>query len=471
MSQPSDHLAPHNIEAEEAVLGAILLSPEALFDVLPFLQADDFFIVRNAWVWEAIVALHEQRSPIDYLTVASSLEQAGRLEEIGGQSYLLGLISKTPSALNIAGYANVVEELATRRRLIAQASKLAQLAHSDTSETPLREAIARQASEVMALSEDKRSARNVTAETFRAALEEIAMAQQGVFPARFTTGVPPLDNCGVAHEFGDYLVFAGPPGCGKSTLMTQMAVHCAKQHGPVLYVALEKRGPRFMMRMLAQDSWLPYDALTRPGGIQALKTAWADSGTDPEALFQIAVESLRVLVRDNRLHMRFGSWDADRIAVEIRRLHAQYGIRFVYIDTLHRLEDADRDKSRYAGLTRASGILSNVCRDLGITLVVAAQLNKEALATAPWIPWPHMVRDTGAVHEHATNLYTIYYPEDYVRVGRTNWTALNAMRPLDRDDWGPGEAAIIIPKVTEGKPGKVFVRHNPSYRYTGREDN
>src|SRR5512138_868044 len=105
-------LAPHSIEAEEAVLGSILLNPEAFFEVLPFLKAEDYFLVRHGWIWDAMVSLHERRDPIDHLTLISELEQTGRLSEIGGAAYVISLINKTPSALNVEGYGRIVERMA-----------------------------------------------------------------------------------------------------------------------------------------------------------------------------------------------------------------------------------------------------------------------------------------------------------------------------------------------------------------------
>src|SRR5512140_3251909 len=89
----SDQRAPHSIEAEEAVLGSILLNPEAFFEVVPFLKGDDFFLVRHGWIWDAMVSLHERRDPIDHLTVVSELELVGRLSEVGGAAYIISLIN------------------------------------------------------------------------------------------------------------------------------------------------------------------------------------------------------------------------------------------------------------------------------------------------------------------------------------------------------------------------------------------
>jgi replicative DNA helicase len=101
---------PHNRQAEEAVLGSALINPESFFDVAQILDADYFYIIRNRWIWEVFTFLHENRTPIDILTLSEELENRSQLEEIGGQAYLMMLINQTPSSLNAAAYAHIVEE-------------------------------------------------------------------------------------------------------------------------------------------------------------------------------------------------------------------------------------------------------------------------------------------------------------------------------------------------------------------------
>jgi replicative DNA helicase len=117
--------APHSREAEEAVLGAVLINPEAYYDIAQFLQPDDFFIVRNRWIWETFTRLHETRSPIDFLTVCEQLEQQNQMQEIGGSAYLMTLVNQTPTSLHAEAYGRIVEDNSIRRRMLASANELA----------------------------------------------------------------------------------------------------------------------------------------------------------------------------------------------------------------------------------------------------------------------------------------------------------------------------------------------------------
>ena len=119
---PIDRLPPHSIEAEEAVLGSILIDPEAVSRVSEFLKVDDFYIVKHQWVWDACLALRERREPTDFITVTHELEARGQLAEIGGAAFVSHLINGVPTAIHAEGYGHVVERTANRRRLLRAAS-------------------------------------------------------------------------------------------------------------------------------------------------------------------------------------------------------------------------------------------------------------------------------------------------------------------------------------------------------------
>ena len=125
---------PYNLEAEEAVLGSVLIDPESFFDVAQFLKADDFHTVKHQWIWDVFVYLHDHSSPIALLTTQNALEKRTQLNEVGGAAYLTRLITLTPTAYNAAAYGKLVEEAATRRRLIRAAGDIARFAYETGSD-------------------------------------------------------------------------------------------------------------------------------------------------------------------------------------------------------------------------------------------------------------------------------------------------------------------------------------------------
>ena len=124
-------MVPHSREAEEAVIGAVLINPEAYYDVAQFLAADDFYIHRNKWIWETFVSLHDRNEAIDLVTVTEDLDQQGHLADIGGAAYITKLINNVPSSLHAEAYGHRVEETAIRRRMLNAANKIAKLAYEE----------------------------------------------------------------------------------------------------------------------------------------------------------------------------------------------------------------------------------------------------------------------------------------------------------------------------------------------------
>ncbi len=131
MGATPSKLLPRNIEAEEAVLGSLLIDPDAIIRVATFLQPDDFYVQRDGWIYAAIRDLHERREPADLVTLTDELERQGRLAEIGGAAFLTGLINATPTSIHVEYYARIVERTAILRRLIDAAGQIARLAYED----------------------------------------------------------------------------------------------------------------------------------------------------------------------------------------------------------------------------------------------------------------------------------------------------------------------------------------------------
>jgi replicative DNA helicase len=124
---------PHSREAEEAVVGAVLINPEVYYDVAQFLAADDFYIHRNKWIWEAFTRLHEQRIPVDLLTLSEELDRSNLLADVGGSAYITSLINQVPSSLNAESYGRIVEGHSVRRKMITAANKIASIAYNESS--------------------------------------------------------------------------------------------------------------------------------------------------------------------------------------------------------------------------------------------------------------------------------------------------------------------------------------------------
>ena len=126
-----ERLPPHSIEAEEAVLGSLLIDPDAIYEVANFLKAEAFYRVQNKWIFESILRLYERREPVDLLTLTEELRRQEKLNDVGGEAYVIDLINAVPTSFNVVSYGRVVEATALRRKMITAASTIANLAFDE----------------------------------------------------------------------------------------------------------------------------------------------------------------------------------------------------------------------------------------------------------------------------------------------------------------------------------------------------
>jgi replicative DNA helicase len=215
-STPAPQTIPHSREAEEAVIGSVLINPEAYYDVASFLRADDFYIHRHRWIWETFSRLHERRVPIDFLTVSQELDQQGQLAEVGGPAYLTALVNNVPTSLHAEAYGHLVEETAIRRRMLAAANDIAKLAYQQ--ENSVESVMDEAEKAVFSVSErrttrDLRSIREVLSEYYDR-IDQLAgrdLESMGV-----PTGFVDLDRLLGGLQPSDLLIVAGRPGSGKT---------------------------------------------------------------------------------------------------------------------------------------------------------------------------------------------------------------------------------------------------------------
>lgn len=408
-----DQLAPHSIEAEQAVIGSILIDPECMGDVLGIIRPGDFFIVRLAWIYEALVAMRDGGMPIDYLTAVQHLEQSGRLGDIGGAAYILSLINQTPSALNVEGYALIVARMAHRRRLIDFAQNTARLAHSD--ETDLNAIYERVSAELAALSgplvKTFTPARVLFSEFIDGLSVKVNAAGNGHAHVGIKTGLPDLDMVfGGDFGPGSYNVIFGPTKIGKTWLVLQITLSAMRQL-PVVFFTLENTEDSLRERLVAVEAEVPYTFI-RTGQINGKPM---DAETHRRCLDAAAVLS----------EMPFEVVDyatsAAQIAQHLNGATIRYGRPgLCFVDTLNQLADsAGRDK-RYENLTKASAMLLQTMRLTGWGIVATAQQRLGLKAgmkngSAKEAAWPTKFSLEGArtIVEHCRNLIGMY-SSDYV---------------------------------------------------------
>lgn len=220
-------LPPQNIEAEEAVLGSLLIDPEAALRIAPFLKHEMFYVVKNGWIYDSVLKLQERHEAIDLLTVSSELAKDNRLDEIGGESYLAQLVNTVPTALNVETYAHIVEEMATRRRMLNAASEIARIAYDKM--TPIDQVVEKSEAAVFAVTEGSGDGQMVSMRTavndFFERIEYLHEHRDE--PLGIPTGYPDLDKLTGGMNRGDLIIIAARPGVGKCvTAQTKLVNPC-----------------------------------------------------------------------------------------------------------------------------------------------------------------------------------------------------------------------------------------------------
>jgi replicative DNA helicase len=276
-------LTPHSRQAEEAVIGAVLINPDIYVELSEFLQAEDFYIHRLRFIWQAFTRLHERRIPIDFLTVSETLSQSGQLEEVGGDAALTGLLNATPTTLHAEAYGQMVRQAAIRRQMLSAANTIATLAYDQERELPEATEQAVAALERAVLRETG-GALVPLREAVSQAYDEIdALSRVSELPGT-PSGLPDLDIKLGNFQPGALYILAARPSLGKTSLALTIALNAARAGKRVAVFSLEMPTLRITNRLLAQTCGLD---------VQLLDTGKVGAD-DWEKLTQ-AVESLEPL--------------------------------------------------------------------------------------------------------------------------------------------------------------------------------
>jgi len=380
-------LTPHSVEAEQAVLGAILVNPGSLYEVSDFLRADDFFVVRNGWIYDAMLNISARHDPIDYLVVVSELDRAGKLKECGGAAYILSLINSTPSALNIDGYGRMVERTATLRRLELAAGEVAKVSHAY--EMELEDALS-VASDAIVSVIDRHTGTIETAQTVRdiagdVSMEAVIWAEDPRDVRGIATGLHGLDTSTGGFEAGLLYYLAGRPGAGKSALISRAARGVAENDHCVIVYSLEMTKRAMVRRMGMQLSGvngtqLKQGRLPKPELHKFL-----------QALDQIAKLPIIIESRSN-----LSILEMEAIT---RKYSRDYDIGLVVIDTLNVVRD--RADGLYEKMTNISRQVKDWAHSSPYGILAAVQLSRVNEKSTDKRPTQSALRDSGALEQDA----------------------------------------------------------------------
>lgn len=395
-----ERLPPHNLEAEEAVLGSLLIDPDAIYDVANFLHPRDFYKAQNRWIYEAILALNERREPLDLLTLTDELRRREQLEEIGGEAIIIGLVNAVPTSVNAAHYGRIVEAASTRRQLINAASTIANLAYEEAEEISI--VIDRAEQALFSVSEE-RTTRDLTPinQIARDYLERIEkLTERGEDIIGVPTGFSDLDRLLGGLNKSDLLILAARPGMGKTSLQNAIALTAATRYGKRIAIFnLEMSGEQLVQRMLSAETRIDSQRLRRG---QLHEHEWP--------IFMEAIGRLsqtRIFIDDTP------SITPNQLRTKCRRLYAEHGLDLIMIDYLQLMQTERGSNNRVQEISEISRGLKGLARELDVPVLAAAQLSRAVEQRQDKRPLLSDLRDSGSIEQDADIVMFIYRDEYY----------------------------------------------------------
>jgi replicative DNA helicase len=388
---------PHSREAEAAVLGAVLINPDVYVDLSEFLTAEDFFIHRLRFIWEAYTRLFERRMPIDSLTLSEELEDMGRLEEIGGSAFLTGLLNAVPTTLHAEAYGQIVRAAAIRRKLLSAANQIATLAYDQELELPVVTEQAVAALEGAVLRETGGNLVSL-AEALRQAYDQIdALSRSPELPGT-PSGLVDLDAKLGNFQAGALYVLAARPGQGKTSLILTAARNAAKSQKRVAVFSLEMPILRLTNRLIAQESGL---------NVQLLDTGKVSEADWPRLTSAVEnLEHLPIYLDDTP------ALSPLQLKAKLRRLHLSVGkLDLVIVDYLQLMRAGQKTENRTQEVGSISRALKALSKELNVPILAAAQLNRDVEKRASSRPQLSDLRESGDIEADADVVMFLHQPD------------------------------------------------------------
>src|SRR6266508_459788 len=425
ITSPAPQIVPQSREAEEAVIGAVLINPESYYDVAQFLQADDFYIHRHRWIWETFTRLHERRVPIDLLTLSEELDKVGQLAEIGGPAYLTALVNQVPSSLNAESYGRIVEGHAIRRKMINAANQIAALAYNEKNVVDT------------VMDEAEKAVFNVSERRLRHDLQPISSVLSDYYDRIDDLAKRPDDIHGVPTGFidldkmltglqpSDLLIIAGRPGQGKTGFLLSIAKNAALTHKKkVAIFSLEMSNEQVVQRLIAQET-----------GIDSQRLRSGKLTEEEWPLFTHAIE----VFSDTKMFLDdTPAITPLQLRTKCRRLHMEYGLDLILVDYLQLMGGETRNDNRVQEVSYISRNLKVLARELNVPVLAAAQLSRAVEQRADKHPVLSDLRESGSLEQDSDVVMFIYRPDQY-----------------EKDTVKQNVAEIIVAKHRNGPVGSV----------------
>ncbi len=428
-----ERVPPHNVEAEESVLGSMLLSRDAIAEVLELLHEDDFYRPAHRTVFRSVLDLYSHGQAVDPVTVAEELRRSGELADVGGAPFVHTLVSSVPTAANAGYYARIVKEAGILRRLIDTGTRIVQLGYETPQDTEravdLAESWVYQVAQGR-VTEDYQSLREVLTSTLEA-IERLHNDSREI--TGVATGFPELDRLTSGLQASNLIIVAARPAVGKSTLGLDVARNASVRSGvPTVVFSLEMSKTELVQRLMCAECSVD---------MQRLRT-----GRMEDSDWTRLTRSLGRLAEAPLFIDDSAAITMMELRAKCRRLKQRHGLGLVIVDYLQLMQPSKRVESRQQEVSEISRALKLLAKELAVPVIAISQLSRQTEARSDKKPMLSDLRESGALEQDADMVMFIYREDLY-----------------DPESPRKGEADLIVAKHRNGPTDTVTVTFQGQY--------
>jgi len=442
-NQLPDKLPPQNTEAEQSLLGCLMLDKDAIVKIIDFIKAEDFYKSNHSEIFQAMADLYERSDPIDILSVSARLKEKNKLEDLGGSAYLSSLINSVPTATHVYNYAKIVRQKKILRDLISASEEIGLSAFDESEEVDI---LLDKAEKTVfnigqrALTQTFIPIKEILPETFER-LDMLSKHQGGL--RGVPTGFKDLDNRLAGLQKSDLIILASRPAMGKSSLALDIARNVAIfTNQPVGLFSLEMSKDQLADRLISSvaniDSW-------------HLRTGRLQNDDYSRIQHAMGILSEAPIYIDDA-----GSVNILQMRAMARRLQANKGLALIIVDYLQLMQPMNRFASPVQQVSENSRALKILAKELNVPVLVLSQLSRAVESRVPQIPRLSDLRESGAIEQDADVVMFIYREDVY-----------------NENSLKQGQAQILIEKHRNGPVGSIdlyFDKERVSFRNLDKVD-
>ena len=423
-------IPPHNLEAEQSILGGLMVDPYAWDQVSSVISEDDFYKIAHRKIYNAIAELYAKSQPVDIITVSNLLTDKKDLEAIGGPSYLAEVMNATPTAAHIETYAKIVHEKALLRTLIHMSGEIVEKSYSESYDN-VEAFLDEVEGKIFSITEKKKTQGLVgAAELIKDSMNRLTelFERKSEFTG-VSSGFKALDKMTSGFSPGEITIIAARPSMGKTAFSLNIAQHVIlREKKSLAYFSVEMGKEQLMMRMLASEARINLSDL-RVGALN--DNAW------PRLIDRASkMAEARLFIDDTSGISPF------EIRAKCRRLKAQHGLDMIMIDYLQLMDLKQKVESRERAVSEISKTLKAIAKELQVPVIALAQLNRGVEGRSDRRPMLSDLRESGSIEQDA-DVIMMLFREDY----------------YDRDNPEvKGVSEVIIGKQRNGPTGTVKLR-------------